>query len=287
MIFERLVGRIERAERLDPLVSGIRSAVSELLKDKDLKDQLNGVALGHPLHPALVHLPIGALASASILDLLPRSKGSATALVGIGLLSAVPTSAAGAADFVDLRPKQGRVALVHMAANSVGLACYATSWWHRVRGRRLKGRAYGFAGLGFIGVGGFLGGHLAYHQAVGANHAEQVPDVVPEGWTAVAQEHELVDGQPVTRMCGEVPVMLLRKDGEIYALADMCAHSAGPLHDGELSNGDGELCVTCPWHGSTFRLSDGAVVHGPATASQPAFTTRVVDGTVEVAIAGT
>jgi nitrite reductase/ring-hydroxylating ferredoxin subunit len=44
---------------------------------------------------------------------------------------------------------------------------------------------------------------------------------------------------------------------------------------------------TCPWHGSTYRLSDGAVVHGPATARQPAFETRIADaGIVQVRPAG-
>jgi len=47
---------------------------------------------------------------------------------------------------------------------------------------------------------------------------------------------------------------------------------------------DGEqACVICPWHGSTFRLSDGSVRRGPATARQPAFETRVSDvGVVQV-----
>ncbi|MFI8193349.1 Rieske (2Fe-2S) protein, partial [Streptomyces sp. NPDC085946] len=38
----------------------------------------------------------------------------------------------------------------------------------------------------------------------------------------------------------------------------------------------------CPWHGSVFRLADGWNVRGPATAPQPAFDTRVVDGHVEI-----
>ncbi len=41
-----------------------------------------------------------------------------------------------------------------------------------------------------------------------------------------------------------------------------------------------------PWHGSVFRLSDGWNVEGPATAPQPAFDTRVVDGHVEVRLPG-
>jgi nitrite reductase/ring-hydroxylating ferredoxin subunit len=56
---------------------------------------------------------------------------------------------------------------------------------------------------------------------------------------------------------------------------------SGPLSEGKVLDG----CVECPWHGSLFRLSDGANLHGPATAPQPAFDSRVTaDGQVEVRI---
>jgi hypothetical protein len=32
------------------------------------------------------------------------------------------------------------------------------------------------------------------------------------------------------------------------------AHQGGPLHEGKLDDG----CITCLWHSSRFRLSDGA-----------------------------
>ena len=40
--------------------------------------------------------------------------------------------------------------------------------------------------------------------------------------------------------------------------------------------------IVCPWHGSTFQLDTGAVVHGPAASPQPVFDTRVQDGKVQV-----
>ena len=33
-------------------------------------------------------------------------------------------------------------------------------------------------------------------------------------------------------------------------------------------------CVMCPWHESRFRLDDGSVVDGPATAPQPRYDVR-------------
>ncbi|MFN2568901.1 MAG: Rieske (2Fe-2S) protein [Candidatus Dormibacteria bacterium] len=40
--------------------------------------------------------------------------------------------------------------------------------------------------------------------------------------------------------------------------------------------------VTCPWHQSRFRLSDGHVAGDPATFDQPVLTVRQQSGSVEV-----
>jgi nitrite reductase/ring-hydroxylating ferredoxin subunit len=70
-----------------------------------------------------------------------------------------------------------------------------------------------------------------------------------------------------------------RVGGELYAMANRCSHRGGPLHEGELDDG----CVTCPWHGSRFRLADGSVERGPAAYPQPSWRVRVQDGTIQVA----
>ena len=84
-------------------------------------------------------------------------------------------------------------------------------------------------------------------------------------------------------MLGEVPVVVLPDGaGGVHVLADRCSHLSGPLSDGDLSDG----CLTCPWHGSTFRIQDGTVVHGPATAPKPVFRTRIQGATVQVCLPG-
>jgi nitrite reductase/ring-hydroxylating ferredoxin subunit len=70
-------------------------------------------------------------------------------------------------------------------------------------------------------------------------------------------------------------ILLVKSGGRIRAIADVCSHAGGPLHEGDLDLDAG--CVTCPWHASVFRLDDGAAVHGPATAPQPAFDVMVDD----------
>jgi nitrite reductase/ring-hydroxylating ferredoxin subunit len=73
-----------------------------------------------------------------------------------------------------------------------------------------------------------------------------------------------------------------RSGSQLHALADRCSHMSGRLSDSDLVDG----CLTCPWHGGVFRVSDGSVARGPATAPQPAVDTRVVDGAIQVRLPG-
>ncbi|HEY0934665.1 MAG TPA: Rieske (2Fe-2S) protein, partial [Trebonia sp.] len=131
------------------------------------------------------------------------------------------------------------------------------------------------------GAGGLLGGHISFHQAGGANHAEAVPHLVPPGWQELAAAVSLPAG-PSRVLLGDVPLLVVRDGAEFQVLADWCSHMSAPLSDGEFADG----CVTCPWHGSVFRLADGSVVRGPATARQPVFQTRVRDGVLQVCLPG-
>jgi len=282
----RLIKTIESEERLDPLAQKLSGFIQKLVPTGPMRDLLHGVPIGHPAHPFLVQVPLGAWMSANVLDALPGGWIPATALVGVGTAAAAPAALAGAVDFSSANPDQQRVGVVHWAANTVGVALYGASLVARLGGRRRAGKTLALAGLAAVSVGGYLGGHLAYRQALGANHTESIPNVAPEGWQEVATLAELPDRELRRRVVGEVPVLLYRDGERVLAVADACAHLSGPLHEGEV-NEDPELgpCVTCPWHGSTFALEDGAVVHGPATAPQPRFRTRIVDGRVEVALA--
>jgi nitrite reductase/ring-hydroxylating ferredoxin subunit len=92
----------------------------------------------------------------------------------------------------------------------------------------------------------------------------------------------LPEGKPVRQMVGEIPVVAVRSGGRVHVLADRCSHMSGPLSDGELADG----CLTCPWHGSVFRIADGSVARGPATAPQPAFEVREDGGAIHVCLPG-
>jgi len=135
-----------------------------------------------------------------------------------------------------------------------------------------------------VSFGGMLGGHISFHQAGGANHVADVAHRVAPGWQPAGSFDDLPQGEAVRRMVGDVPVFVLRSGATATVLADLCSHLSAPLSEGEITGAGADRCVVCPWHHSTFRLSDGAVVHGPATAPQPVFDVRVRDGQLEVCL---
>ena len=109
-----------------------------------------------------------------------------------------------------------------------------------------------------------------------------MPHLVEPGWRHLMRSADLPEGKPVRELLGEVPVVAVRVDGSVSVLADRCSHMSGPLSGGELADG----CLTCPWHGSVFRLADGSVARGPATAPQSAFLAREVGGAIQVCLPG-
>jgi nitrite reductase/ring-hydroxylating ferredoxin subunit/uncharacterized membrane protein len=274
------IDRIERSERLDGLVATVATVWDKVLPKGRGRDLLHGTWLGHPLHPALTDVPIGAWASALALDVAGgrETAKAAERLVGLGVLAALPTAASGAADYVALgdAPRPKRVGAVHALANGTALTLYAASWLARRKGAHAKGVALGLAGAGALGVGGMLGGHLAYRNAVGVDRTADEQGVTE--WTDIGPLRDLPMREPVRRTVGGVDLVLFRNGSTVRALSATCSHLGGPLDQGRVE----DECVTCPWHGSTFDLTDGSVLRGPATAPQPAYETRVVGRTVQV-----
>jgi len=272
------ISRLEQESRLDRAVfAGQRAA--RLIRPGKLRDVLHGVWLGHPLHPMLVQVPVGAWLSASVLDFARGDERAARLLVATGLIAAVPAALAGAADWSEQHEQQMRVGIVHAAGNVIALGLYGASL--APRNPRLS-RALRLTGLAAVSASGLLGGHVSFRLAGGANHAEEVPHLVKPGWQYLMTAADLPEGKPVHQMLGEVPVVAIRTNGAVRVLADRCSHMSGPLSGGELADG----CLTCPWHGSVFRIADGSVARGPATAPQPAFEAREAGGAIQVCLPG-
>jgi nitrite reductase/ring-hydroxylating ferredoxin subunit/uncharacterized membrane protein len=267
--------RLEATEALDRLARPAELAVAKLLPRGRLKDVLHGVWLGHPLHPLLTDLPIGFWTGAFVLDLAGgrRARSAADALIALGVVTAVPTAAAGIADWSELNQPERRSGVVHATANLTATALYGLSLLARRRGRRVSGVALAMAGSTAATIGGFLGGHLTFRRASGVNHAAEAPAATE--WTEVSVQGTLTSDRPTLAHLDGAPLAAVA-DGPA-ALFARCSHLGGPLQDGELVDG----CLRCPWHASVFRFADGKVVHGPATAPQPAYVLRSTNGRTE------
>jgi len=267
--------RIEHASALDDAAAGLTRVVHKALRRGGTANVLHGVPLGQPAHPPLVRVPIGCWASATLLDLLPGTAKASGALIAAGIAGTVPAAAAGLADWSALHREQQRVGLVHAASGATATALFSASLLARAAGRHRSGKLLSLGGLTVAGAGGYLGGHLAFRLGAGASHAEPVAHLAPLGWHDLCRVRDLPDGKPVRKTLGYLSLLVLRQGTEVRALADHCAHLGGPLHQGRISTEGDEVCVVCPWHGSTFLMTDGTVVHGPATARQPAFDTQI------------
>jgi NAD(P)H-dependent nitrite reductase small subunit len=103
-----------------------------------------------------------------------------------------------------------------------------------------------------------------------------------DGWLATIALEDLPEGRSLTAKVGDEQVMLHRVGDRIYALLNRCTHQGAPLSRGPVKPLGSDATVTCPLHGSMFRLDDGRVMRGPATQPVLAYETRVSDGVVEV-----
>jgi nitrite reductase/ring-hydroxylating ferredoxin subunit len=278
-----MADRLETLEDLDRVGDPLQRGLRAVLRGR-IQDVLHGVWLGHPLHPAVVQLPVGAWMSAAVLDAVPGTGPAATVLVGVGTASAVPATVAGLNDWASLAREQRRVGLVHAAANTVALGLYAASTVARLAGRHRLGKRLSYTGLGLAGLGAYLGGHLSFQQGASVNQAEPFLRQIPDGWHDLCAQADVPTGRPLVVRIGEVPVLVVRTGDAITVMIERCAHQTGPLGEGDIVRVRGADCVVCPWHGSTFRLADGVVVHGPAANDQPTLRTRVVNGRVEAAL---
>lgn len=248
-----------------------------------IADALHGSSwFGHPLHPALTDIPVGAWVLAALFDASaaagggPAAEYAADSLIAIGAAAAVPTALAGLADYSAIQDDAIAIGAAHGLLNTAGLGLYLFSLWARARGRRSQGMVLSTLGLAAVGAAAALGGDMVYRLRVGVNHTPDAP--VPEKWVAVLPLDEIAAYEARRVEVDGAPVLIYNDGNSIYAIGAVCSHAGGPLDEGTF---DGH-CVECPWHQSVFDLRNGKVVHGPATQTQPNFATRIRNGQVEI-----
>jgi len=287
MVTEALIKTVEQQEALDRLSDKIQPLVVDAFKSSGLagrkgKNLLHGTWLGHPLHPALTDVPLGAWTAALTLDAMETISGrkelgaGADAAIAVGLVGAAGAAVTGLTDWSETNGRARRVGLLHGLLNVGATALYATSLVLRRKDRRSAGRGFAMLGYAVSSTAAYLGGHLVFGEQIGVNHA--AAQEMPKEFVPVLADAELREGEMKRADAGGVPVLLVRREGAVCALANTCSHFGGPLSEGKL---EGDV-VQCPWHGSRFNVTDGSVVDGPATFPQPCFEARVREGQIEV-----
>jgi nitrite reductase/ring-hydroxylating ferredoxin subunit/uncharacterized membrane protein len=284
---EKVVRALGDQEWLDGVADPIQQAVRTLFESagesgRHLKNFLHGSALGHPLHPALIDLPLGSWTLAAILDAIEVSRGrkkgkAADTAIKIGLIGAVAAAVAGLTDWSETDARAKRIGMTHGMMNLAATALYATSLLVRRRSRP-KGIGLSMIAYAIASSSAFLGGHLTYGEQIGVDHTATAEQGKPEDFVAVLDDDKLPAEKPTKAIADGVSLVLVRQGETIYALRDTCSHLGGPLSEGKLEGNS----IRCPWHGSRFCLEDGRVLDGPAVFPERVFDVRVREGKIEV-----
>lgn len=280
---------IEQQKWIDELSDKVQPVISNLFNNageggKSIKDLLNGVWLGHPLHPMLTDVPIGAWTMTELLDVISASLGddegldrAADITLAAGLLTAVPTILSGLTDWSDTSGEQRRLGAAHALVNAGGITLQLGSL--ALRGnRRTRGLARFLSASGYMinAAAAYIAGELIFKLGQAVNREAWVSG--PKKFTDVAAEADLQPGKMARFDVKNQPIVLLKHDDGIHAFHGTCTHAGCGLWSGEL---DGHV-VTCPCHGSQFDVIDGSVLHGPATAPVATYEVQQTEGRIQV-----
>jgi len=163
-----------RVDRISQRLQDAYAAAGNTAVGRPIFYVLRGNAwLGHPAHPVMVTVPVGAWVVSSWYDLKStrtgrsRDEHAADGALRIGIVGATLAAVTGLAQFVDTRDQARRQTAVHAALNNAALALNLVSLGLRHTGHRQFGRRVSAAALALVGVSGYLGGDLAYRHGVG------------------------------------------------------------------------------------------------------------------------
>lgn len=265
-----------------------------------LKAFLQGKPLHHPLHPALVHFPIGLFILSFILDLvsyLDASNGVVRAsfyAMSFGIVGALLAALAGFADWSEIRldhPAK-KTANIHLTLNLSATALFGINLFLRMRQldqatTPLIAMLLSFVGVGMILVSGYLGGTMVYNDGVGVGRhrretrmPRKTIDVSmferQDGWVAVCSADEIKDGETLRVEWNGVIIAIAKQGDKAYAFQEFCTHRYGPLSEGKLYDHQ----VECPWHRSCFDIRTGKVVEGPAKIDLKTYSAMIRAGKI-------
>ena len=244
---------------------------------RPVKDVLNGVWLGHPLHAAVTDIPIGTLLLTVVLDLMGQTAAADVALVAT-ILFMLGAAATGYADYTDTDGTPRTRATLHSSLMVVALVLLLVSLALRAGGATDRTIPIALSVIGFLIVtaSAYVGGDIVYlFGNMVSRHAFRGAGTK---WLKletgdVTDLATLPEATPTKARAGTNDLVLVRIADTVHALHAVCAHAGGPLAQGTFVDG----CIECPWHGSRFRTRDGHVQRGPALYDQPAYEVRAAE----------
>jgi nitrite reductase/ring-hydroxylating ferredoxin subunit/uncharacterized membrane protein len=246
---------------------------------RPVRDLLNGTWLGHPVHPAITDVPIGAFLVALVLDLIGQDTAAFWALL-VGQVSFLASAVTGLADYSDTDGAARTRATIHGTLMVVAGGFMAASLIVRQGGTvdGVAGTAFLVIGFLVLSAGAYVGGDVVY--VLGNMVSRHAFRGAGTKWIRldtgdIADLTALPEATPTKMRAGINDLVVVRIGGTVHALHAVCAHAGGPLDKGSVTP-DG--CLECPWHASRFRLTDGAVRRGPSVYDQPSYELRAAEG---------
>lgn len=185
-LYDRLEDALSEHRAVEDLAKVMQAAVkgAEEHLPPIVLSVLHGAVLGHPLHPALVHLPLGGWIIAGVLDFVPLPEGengpeatekAADLALLLGTAGSLGTLATGWTDWSNTRAQARRTGLLHGLVNETAFLLSTASLLARRRGKRGLGKALSGTGLILALAGGFLGGQLVYRHGLGVHRTLAKP----------------------------------------------------------------------------------------------------------------
>jgi nitrite reductase/ring-hydroxylating ferredoxin subunit len=251
---------------------------------KLLQDFLNGSWLGHSLHPVVVDVVVGGSTAALLLQLLSwfgvaDLRVAIVWVLALTWLAGLSAIVSGLTDFKDTATGDERhVVGLHGLINVVATIILIAAFLVLLAEADALGGWLIVAGFAVLSVGAFIGGHVVFKYGYMVNHNAFERARKAREFTAVLPAGELAEATPTKVTLGTTALVVVRRGDLVFALRETCSHAGGPLAQGTVEG----YTVVCPWHASAFRLSDGAVRHGPATTRQVAYRARINADQVEV-----
>jgi nitrite reductase/ring-hydroxylating ferredoxin subunit/uncharacterized membrane protein len=251
---------------------------------KLLQDFLNGSWLGHSLHPVVVDVVVGGATAALLLEVLSwlgvaELRVAILWVLGLTWLAGLSAMVTGLTDFKDTATGDERhVVGLHGLINIAATVLFIGAFVSLLGDADLVAGWLIAVGYGVLSVGAFIGGHVVFKYGYMVNHNAFSSGKKAKEFTALLPAADLPEATPTKVMLGTTGLVVVRRGDLVWALKETCSHAGGPLAQGTLDGYN----IVCPWHASAFRLSDGAVRHGPAATRQVAYRARISGDQVEV-----